>query len=76
MNNTQPEQLSNSYDEFRYHSKPFSFTNIALLEGSAYLLGLNPPAIHKAKVLELGCFFWRKSYFASTVSSRSRVCGC
>lgn len=57
MNNTQPEQLSNSYDEFRYHSKPFSFTNIALLEGSAYLLGLNPPAIHKAKVLELGCSF-------------------
>lgn len=57
MNNTQPEQLSNSYDEFRYHSKPFSFTNIALLEGSTYLLGLNPPAIHKAKVLELGCSF-------------------
>lgn len=57
MNNTQPEQLSNSYDEFRYHSKPFSFTNIALLEGSAYLLGLNPPAIHQAKVLELGCSF-------------------
>ena len=48
---------NNSYDEFRYYSKPFSFTSVALLEGKAAMWGLTPPAINSAKVLELGSSF-------------------
>lgn len=47
----------NSYDELRYYSKPFSYTSIALLEGSATFWGLTPPALKGAKVLELGSSF-------------------
>ena len=42
---------------FRYYSRPFSYTSIALLEGNATLWGLTPPALKGAKVLELGSSF-------------------
>jgi SAM-dependent methyltransferase len=44
-----------AYDEVAYESHPFSQTHPARLAAAAHLLGLHPPDVQTARVLELGC---------------------
>lgn len=53
---TQPEQcVQTSYDRVPYKSHPFSQTHPDRLATIATLLGLQPPPVATARVLELGC---------------------
>ncbi|MBS0260985.1 MAG: methyltransferase regulatory domain-containing protein [Planctomycetes bacterium] len=44
-----------TYDEIPYISMPYAHSHPERLAAIARLLGLNPPAIHHCRVLELGC---------------------
>jgi methyltransferase-like protein/SAM-dependent methyltransferase len=44
-----------TYDEIPYISMPYAHSHPERLAAIARLLGLNPPAIHRCRVLELGC---------------------
>lgn len=44
-----------AYDEIPYESYAFSQTQPARLAATAHLLGLTPPDVHTARVLEIGC---------------------
>src|SRR5262245_13148546 len=44
-----------SYDALPYPAQPFAQSHPRNLEAIATLFGLSPPAIAKARVLELGC---------------------
>ncbi len=46
---------STSYDEVPYLSHPMAYTHPEVLAVAAMLAGMKPPAIEKARVLELGC---------------------
>jgi methyltransferase-like protein/2-polyprenyl-3-methyl-5-hydroxy-6-metoxy-1,4-benzoquinol methylase len=45
----------NSYDEVPYASHPFAQTHPDRLAAIATMLGLDPPAVDRCRVLELGC---------------------
>ncbi|MBI9074872.1 MAG: methyltransferase regulatory domain-containing protein [Desulfatibacillum sp.] len=44
-----------SYDDVPYESNPFPQTHPQRLAALASLFGVNPPDIHKCRVLEMGC---------------------
>ena len=45
----------NTYDDVPYESNPFPQSHPQRMAALAALFGLNPPDIHKCRVLELGC---------------------
>src|SRR5581483_1825348 len=50
-----PAPVGNSYDEMPYSSHPYPQTHPSRLAVIATLFGMNPPAVGKCRVLELGC---------------------
>src|SRR5262245_8797368 len=50
-----PAELPNPYDLVPYESHPFSQTHPSRLATVGILFGMRPAAIHKCRVLELGC---------------------
>src|SRR5262245_10234755 len=50
-----PAPPGNTYDEMPYDSYPYIQTHPSRLAVIATLFGMNPPAVEKCRVLELGC---------------------
>lgn len=49
------DRLAAQYDELPYRPRPFAASQPARIAGVARLMGLEPPPIETARVLELGC---------------------
>jgi len=47
--------MATAYDEIQYVSFPYQQSHPDKLASVAKLLGLNPPKVENARVLELGC---------------------
>lgn len=52
---TTSQALEEAYNEFPYESYVYPQTHPERMHTVAKLFGLNPPDIHKARILELGC---------------------
>ncbi len=50
-----PKPMSTSYEAVRYPGLPFVQTHPDRLAAMGTLFGMNPPAIQRARVLEIGC---------------------
>jgi SAM-dependent methyltransferase len=69
------DALSRSYDEVPYPSDPFYETFPDALATPAYLAGMNPAPVDKARVLEIGCGTGENLIAMALVLPESRFLG-